>query len=360
MLPVFINGRYLTQHLSGVQRFAGEIARAMAASWATVDGPPPVLLAPTAPPPSAGGLSTGGLSVKGVGKLGGQIWEQAELPRVARSGVLINLGNTAPVFGGRQIVVLHDAAVFAQPGGYSWKFRLWYRALQACLVRSDARLVTVSEFSRSELSRFLRTPESRISVIPEGAEHILRETPDPAILDRNGLSGKPFVLAVGNLAPHKNLAGLGNLAKALAARGVPLVISGGVNSSVFSATASLPEPAKYVGRVTDGELHALYRAASCFVFPSLYEGFGLPSVEAMACGCPVVASAIPALEEISGDAALYANPAVPDEFSAQVLRILDDASLAATMKAKGLKRAQDFTWVKAAERLKQTALELRA
>ncbi len=342
-----INGRFATQTLSGVQRFAGEMTRAVARIW-TEPSTIPHLLAPRGRLADSAGF---GLPVEQAGRLTGQLWEQIELPRLAGRRMLISLGNTAPLFACRQLVVLHDAAVFAQPYGYSWKFRLWYRFLQKSLCRTDARLVTVSEFSRRELARYLGVSVSRISVIPEGGEHIRQTPPDPSILTQYDLSRRPFVLAVGNLAPHKNLRALSALAATLHERGIPLVISGGANPSVFGAEAVLPQPALYVGRVTDGQLHALYQAASCFVFPSLYEGFGLPAVEAMACGCPVVAAEIPSLQEVCADAAVYADPDEPEAIRARVLQVLDDSQLSERLRENGYRRADFYTWDKAAQAL---------
>ncbi|GBR08204.1 glycosyltransferase family 4 protein [Acetobacter oeni] len=342
-----INGRFTVQSLSGVQRFAGEITRALARIWPE-GAPSPRLLAPPGRLTESDGF---GFAVEQAGRLKGQLWEQIDLPRLAGKRVLLNLGNTAPLFVRRQFVVLHDAAVFAQPQGYSWKFRLWYKILQMVLCRTGARFVTVSRFSQREIARHLGISADRISVIPEGGEHIRQTPADTSILDQHHLTGQRFVLAVGNLAPHKNLRALSTLARALDERGIPLVISGGANPSVFGAAAVLPHPALYVGRVTDGQLHALYQAASCFVFPSLYEGFGLPALEAMACGCPVVASSIPALQEVCGDAACYADPADENDIMAGVQRVLDEPGLSAQLREQGFARAALYTWDRAARAL---------
>ncbi|WP_118963484.1 glycosyltransferase family 4 protein [Komagataeibacter saccharivorans] len=351
MRPVIhINGRFMTQPLSGVQRFAIEISRALARVSHEDGEPPPVMLTPSA---AIAENDAPALPRRTTGRWHGQIWEQLELPWAARGGILLNLGNTAPLWGGARIVIIHDAGIFSQPGSYSWKFRLWYRFLHTLLRHSRARLVTVSEFSRAELSRYLHIAPRRIAVMGEGADHIARVTADPSILIRHDLRPNGFVLAVGNLAPHKNLARLGMLARVLALRGVELVISGSVNSAVFNASGArnLPEPAIYVGRVSDPELRALYESAACFVFPSLYEGFGLPPLEAMSCGCPVVAADIPVLHEICGDAALYADPLDPEAITRRVTEILDAPAIAQEMRAAGRARAASHTWDRAARTL---------
>ena len=341
---LFINGRFLAQPLSGVQRFATEITAQMLNAS-------PDRVAVLCPP----GHAQQTLPGRAVGYRKGQIWEQFELARYARSGILINLGNTAPLRQRRQIVVIHDAAVYTNPAGYDWKFRLWYKFMQSRLIARGACVVTVSEFSRHELSRWFSVPADRIAVISEGADHMHAIAPEPEILQR--LSGNRFVLAVGNLAAHKNLRALSELAVRLAERNVRLVITGGLAAGAFrpGAAGALPQPACYVGRVSDGALKALYQEAACLVFPSLYEGFGLPAVEAMICGCPVAASDIPALREACGAAALFFDPASPSDIADQVCRIIDDTSLRHDLSSAGLMHARAFTWSRAAAQLVDVA-----
>ncbi len=248
-----------------MQRFALEISHALARVTRARGEPPPVMLTPAA---TIAGSATPDLPRRMVGRWHGQVWEQLELPRAARDGVLLNLGNTAPLWGGKRIVIIHDAGIFSQPGSYSWKFRLWYRLLHTLLRHTRAQLVTVSEFSRTELSRYLRIPPGRIAVMSEGAEHITRVPPDTTILTRHGLAPRQFVLVVGNLAPHKNLARLDALARVLAMRGIPLVISGRVNTTIFNASGmqSLPRPATYIGvsAIRNCARCTGRRPASCF------------------------------------------------------------------------------------------------
>jgi len=341
--PLYVNGRFLTQALTGVQRFAGEIARALPRPY--------TLLAPPSAP------DTSDLPLRRVGRRGGHAWEQFELPRHAAGGILLSLGNTAPLALRRQVVVIHDAAAFAVPEDYSWRFRTLYRGLQRALVGRGATIATVSHFARTQITRHLGIPPERIAVVGEGAEHILRPAPDRTILARLGLS-RPFVLSVGSLAPHKNLAALTATAAMLAARGHDLVLTGELDPRVFAAPATLPSPARQAGRVTDAELRALYEAAACFVFPSRHEGFGLPAVEAMACFCPVVAARAGALPETCADAALLADPANPADIAAAVARVLDDPDLSEALRVAGRIRAASLTWTDAAARLSAVAARL--
>ena len=322
-----------------MQRFAAEISRALLALEA---GRARLLVPANGAPLWPGAQPTGALH--------GQAWEQWDLPRGARDGILVNLGNTAPLLARRQLVVIHDAGVYSTPEAYSRKFRTWYKILHNALIRRGVPVVTVSEFSRREIIRNLPARPEQVSVIPEGADHVQRIAPDPDTLRQFGLTPGRFVLAVGNLAAHKNLPALGLLAENLRAQQMSLVVAGNVLGNAFSATGQLllPEAAHYVGRVTDAQLKALYQAACCFIFPSRYEGFGLPAVEAMASGCPVAAADIPSLRETCGEAALYCDPSSPDHIAATVLRLCNDSDLQAQLREAGLRHTGAMTWHRAA------------
>lgn len=334
-----MNGRFVTQSLSGVQRFATELSRALL----VLKGDGARMLVP-----SAGARYWPG--ARETWRLHGQAWEQVELPRQARDGILVNLGNTAPLLARRQLLVIHDAGVFSTPEAYSWKFRTWYKTMQAVLARRGIPIVTVSEFSRREIIRYLPVRADQVSVMPEGADHVQRIAPDAATLTQFGLERGRFVLAVGNLAAHKNLPALAMLAERLRAQEMKLVVAGNVLGHAFSTAGAqhLPMAVHYIGRVTDSQLKALYEAACCFVFPSRYEGFGLPAVEAMASGCPVVAASIPALRETCGEAAIYCDPTSPDDIATQVLLVCNDPLLQLRLRAAGERHTAGMTWQRAA------------
>lgn len=348
-MPIAVNGRFLSQRVTGVQRFAQEITReldAMAAAWQL---PGAKLLRPAGGPPSP----FGSLMEEQSSLLRGQAWEQAELPFRARGSLLLNLGNTAPLaMGPNQAVVIHDAGAFDTPESYSTAFRAWYRALHLALPRVGARIVTVSEFSRGRIAHHLRIDPARIGVMPEGAEHILRAPAETAVLDRNGLQPLRYALVVGNPAAHKNLAALRDCAGLLARRGCVLAVAGAADPAVFrQGGGAAGEAVVALGRVSDAELRALYEGAICLLFPSRYEGFGLPPLEAMACGCPVIAAAAGAVPEVCGEAALWFDHDGPRRLPAMLTRLLEEDGLFDRLRAEGLARAARFTWRAAAERL---------
>jgi glycosyltransferase involved in cell wall biosynthesis len=278
-----------------------------------------------------------------VGRLHGQAWEQLELPRYTRDGVSLNLCNTAPLAGHATVVAIHDAGVFAVPQAYSRPFRTWYRLLHPQLGRRALRMVTVSEFSRAELSRYLGIPGDRLTVIPNGGEHILREQADTGILSRLGLSGR-YVLAVSSHSAHKNFAGVQAAVKHMRSRDFTLVFAGGTNSRIFNAAGAPARESRVTGRVTDAELRALYENAECFVYPSFYEGFGLPPLEAMTCGCPVVVSRAASLPEVCGEAAVYCDPANPADIGRALDQVLENSELRSELRQRGIDRAAQFTW----------------
>ena len=346
MTGIAINGRFLTQGMTGVQRFATEITAA--ADALAVQGEWPV--ARVLHPPGARDAGLRALRAEPVGTRGGQAWEQVDLPRALRGDLLVNLGNTAPILAGaRQAVVIHDAGAFDTPESYSFAFRTWYRLLQRRLARGGARLLTVSEFSRGRISAALGVDAASIGVLPEGGEHILRIPADGTVLARHGLEPARYALVVGNPAAHKNLAALTAAAEVLGRHGLTLAVAGAADPAVFRAGGAVAAgAARVLGRVSDAELRALYQNALCLVFPSRYEGFGLPPLEAMTCGCAVVAAHAGAVPEVCASAALYFDPAQPATLAEALDRLVTEDGLRDGLRAAGLERAAAFTWERAA------------
>jgi glycosyltransferase involved in cell wall biosynthesis len=349
MMPsVFLNGRFLHQAVTGVQRFSAEITMAIDQLALSGQWPETMVLAPRPVGPGTGGCAVTSykrLGLRQIGRMHGHLWEQAELPNAARGGILVNLGNTAPVLAGRrQVVVIHDAGVFDTPTSYSLPFRAWYKALQRGLVLTGAHVVTVSEFSRLRIVTHLGLDPARVAVIYEGADHIQRVSPDPAALERYGLRPREFALVVSSRVAHKNLEALHGAAAALKRRGMVIAVAGSSNRSVFRDFPDSGLDERQLGRVTDAELRALYENAACLLFPSRYEGFGLPPVEAMACGCPVLAARGGAVEEICGDGALYFNNGDRRMIIETVDRLLDDDDLSNQLRTRGRARAAALSW----------------
>jgi glycosyltransferase involved in cell wall biosynthesis len=352
---VYVNGKFCAQRTTGVQRYARCALEAIDARLAARPDARrwTLLLPPDAVAPALRAVHVQGLPWNGPGGLHG--WEQWALPRAARGGLLLNLAGSAPAWGAAaQLCVMHDAAPFDQPQAYTTAFATWYRWLFRHLAtRPATRLVTVSDFSRERLAAALKVPSQRFAVAPGGAQHFDAVPADTAVLGAHGLQGQRFVLAVASRNPTKNLARLAQAWPRVGRADVQLALVGGANVRVFGGDAATPTAAGWVdvGPLDDAGLKALYEHASAFVFPSLYEGFGLPPLEAMACGCPVAVSDIPALRAVAGDAALLFDPLSPPSIADALRRLLDDAALRDDLRERGRRRAALFTWDATAQAL---------
>jgi glycosyltransferase involved in cell wall biosynthesis len=348
-MRIALNGRFLSQRVTGVQRHARELVLALDSLLDESPGGRDLEISLLVPPDRQFDLELRRIDIRRVGRLSGHLWEQLELPLHARDHLLLNLANTAPAFLGRQLLTIHDASVFAVPDAYSPAFRRWYQLLLPYLARRVRLVLTDSEFSRTELVRWLGVDPEKVRVVPCGHEHILRSQPDPRVLPRHGLGARPYVLAVSSLSRHKNLEAVFAAIRLLEPAGWDYVIAGPANPRVFGSwSADTPAPVIHLGYVTDGELRALYEHAACFVYPSRYEGFGLPPLEALACGCPVIASRAASLPEVCGDAALYVDPDDPRQLADAIRRVLCDGELSDELRRRGRERAKRWTWSRSA------------
>jgi glycosyltransferase involved in cell wall biosynthesis len=286
-----------------------------------------------------------------VGKTKGHLWEQFELPFYCKDNLLLNFCNTGPIIKKNQIVTIHDAAVFANPKNFSFAFRTWYQILLRLLTRRSKQIITVSNFSCNELHKYCKV-KSNLQVIPGSKEQILRINSDNTILEKHGLNKYEYVLAVSSMNPNKNFFSVIKAINQLKDVECTFVIAGGKNSRVFeSVDLPVENNVIYVGYVNDAELKSLYENALCFVFPSFYEGFGLPPLEAMACGCPVVVSNTASLPEVCGDAALYCDPHDVGDIAEKIKILVLDPGLRETMRQRSIERANQFTWEHSAVKL---------
>jgi glycosyltransferase involved in cell wall biosynthesis len=357
---ILVNGRFLGQRITGVQRFARELLKAMDALLLQ----DPVLgdrmsLTVVTPPGTAPSLALTAVSTREIGRFRGQLWEQVELPSYAGRARILNLCNTAPLAGRDMIATIYDASVYAVPDAYSIPFRAWYRILLPRVGRRARRVVTSSHFSRQELQRYTGITPERIAVIPGSGEHILTVPSDERILSRLRLCSRSYALAVSSHSRHKNLAGVAQAAAMLGLERFPVVLAGEGNPRIFNSGATGGNGRLQIaGFVSDAELRALYENAACFVYPSFYEGFGLPPLEAMACGCPVVVSRAASLPEVCGDAALYCDPSDPADIARGIQQILADSALADDLRRRSREQAQRFSWTRSARALLELMKDL--
>lgn len=357
MTTVFLNGKFAAQPLTGVQRFAREVIVAADRLLSSGDWKAKaefVLLVPgghlVSPLPALQHIRVRELAAMRL-----HAWEQLQLPWASRGKLLINLAGSSPLFKRHQICTFHDAAVFDIPQAYSRTFGRWYRFLFRTQSLVCRRVLTVSEFSRQRLSHHLKLPEAAIGVVPNGADHVQRLGHDNTVIERLALTRGQYLLAVGSDNPSKNFAALiAAFSRTQRHEDIRLVVVGGGNSAVFArsrGTTSADPRIVQAGRVTDEQLKTLYAHARAFVFPSVYEGFGIPPLEAMMSGCPVLAARAASIPEVCGDAVAYFDPHDQDD----MVRVLEwamkgRAGLAALRHA-GLAHAAQFSWDGAARRL---------
>jgi glycosyltransferase involved in cell wall biosynthesis/GT2 family glycosyltransferase len=334
-----VNGRYLTQPVTGVQRYARNVIAAMNETLVRASAQAPIIAPVSAPDPALSAMP-----LISAGPLNGHAWEQLVLPARWR-GRLLNLGNTAPAIKADQVVCIHDSNVFVAPESYGRAFSTTYRLLQPLLARRSARITTVSADSARQIARHLPVRAADIVVLPDGHEHALTWDPGlagaaPAIVSTE----RRFVFALGSRARHKNLQLVLDIARELAAMGLDVIVAGG-GSGIFTAEGLSNAPTvKMLGYVTDHDLAYLMDRALCLLFPSWTEGFGLPIVEAMARGCPVISSDRASMLEVCGNAALLAPPDQPAEWVRQVRRLAASSELRNDLVARGRERVQLFSW----------------
>ena len=346
MVRIFINARFLTQPMSGVQRYAYEILSALDRLLCVLGDAPVVAYYPAGCEVEHPDWKH--IELRALHGGTGHFWEQGALWRASRNGILISLCNSGPVLHKKQIVALHDANIYVIPQAFSWQYRVLHKCLRPVLARRAFQLVTVSAFSVQELSRYCRVSPSKFRIVPNSANHILRHESEPDVLVRFGLHAGKYLLAVGNQTPNKNVARL--VAACAETKDLAvLAIVGSETSGLADAGISCAHDVQVLGRVTDEALCALYKGAMGFVWPSLYEGFGIPPLEAMALGIPVLASRSSAMPEILGDAALYFDP----EDTADIQRALNTFCAMSEikrdqMRSKGYDRAHRYSWEQSA------------
>jgi glycosyltransferase involved in cell wall biosynthesis len=255
-------------------------------------------------------------------------------------------------------VSVHDVSFRRFPEFFSWRDRLLFSTLLPGSLRRAAGILTLSSHARDEIHEFFPGLKAGIHVVPAAPGAVFRPMDDAEmepVLLKNGLE-RPYFLAVGSLQPRKNLLRLieayADLRRVHPEIYLVIVGPGGFRSSrVRDAILErgLSDTVRWLGYVTDADLAAIYNAAVALVYPSVYEGFGLPVIEAMACGRPVIAANTSSLPEVAGDAGILVNPLDVSDLRGAMMRILDDPQTARDLGQRGLARARQFSWRRSAE-----------
>jgi len=282
--------------------------------------------------------------------------EQQLLPRLARRAgvdVLHSLASTAPAAGRfRRVVTIHDLHYRVVPDAHFGVRGLGMRVLVPLAANRSHRIIAISQSTAADIDRYLRVPASLVDVIPEGVGASINAEPEPEALlrERHGLGERRVALSVSAKRPHKNLLRLLEALAAIATAQRPVLVIPGyptpheLELRERARALGIEEDVRFLDWVSAAELEGLYALADVFVFPSLYEGFGLPVLEAMRRGVPVACSHRSSLPEVAGTAALLFDPDDPRAITAAMQRILGDPSEAQRLRAAGRKQAARFTW----------------
>ena len=346
-----INGDFVTLNPNGVARYAREVTLALDALIA--EGHPLArgLVLDLVAPRRDESLQLKAISSRVVPEYSTprlpQFWVQAQLPRHVPGG-LLSFCNLAPIALSRHIVCIHDMHTRLMPESYGRLFRWAHRLILPVLGRRAARITTVSELSRLHLVKYGIAPADRITVTYNGSDHAARWDAARSTLEVS--PARSYVLCLGRSQKYKNVDLLVRLAPLLDAMGLDLWMAGEVDpAAIAGVTQPAPRNLRLLGRISDDDFKKALAGALCFLFPSRIEGFGLPAVEAMVAGCPVVASTSPCLPEVCGEAALYADPDDVEEWAEAVALIRSDAGMRRRLIEAGKARAQRYTWRSIAE-----------
>lgn len=291
------------------------------------------------------------------------LYQLFELGKRCDNALLLTTDAKTPLFLSRSCRVLPlvtDLALYRMPEAYQSSRVLLWKLQYRYLRKRSSRFLAISEFTKHEIAEILGVPAERVDVVPCACgEQMCRVTDGQRLRKLRAKYAllEHFVLFVGNANPRKNLARLIRAFDMAKAQGLPhqLIIAGGQGwkfdqGSVLSDIHN-KEAVRFIGFVPDEDMPALYSAADAFLFPTLYEGFGIPVLEAQRCGTPVLTSNTSSLPEVGGDGALYVDPYDVADMAHGIQRILEDTALAASIVDNGYRNAERFSWEKAAEKL---------
>lgn len=375
-MHVVVDARYISRLQSGIGLYTQHLLRALAAidpetryTYLTVrDGPDAGIRQPNFAPWVT--------RISFENHLVGDLWQSSYLPlRLAALGADLYHGPAVflPLIklGYRTVVTIHDLVAFLFPETVPAKYGTYMRWMTRLSVRSADRIIADSEATRVDLMRLLGVPAGKVRTIHAALGTGYAPVRDPARLEavrRTYQLEGPYLLFVGNLEPRKNLVRLIEAYALLRRRhGLPhrLVLAGKrgwLYRSIFQTVErlDLQREVVFTGYVAPEDLPAVYSMAAAFAFPSLYEGFGLPILEAMACGVPVVAGASGSIPEVAGDAALLVPPSEVEAIAEALHRVLTDPALRAELQARGFERSRAFSWERVATETRRVYLEVHA
>ena len=302
MSKFLVNGKFFAQRTTGVQRFARELLNALDPIISKDD----LLVA----------IPLDAIDVpeyKNIKKLyvnthASVFWDQVKIPLLSKKyGIpALHLCHIAPILK-PDYVIIHDANVEVNPQWFTKKLVLWYTLIHWACAKWAKKIFTISDFSKKELEKVYKIPQSRIANVGNGWQHIEKIKADEKILQKCGLSRKKFYFSLGTKAPHKNLKWVFDYARKHPME--TFAISGSTYNRIYGKVDThVPSNVRFLGYLSDSEIKFLMQNCKAFLFPSFYEGFGIPPLEALSTGCPVVCSDIPVMREIFGRSVRYIDP----------------------------------------------------
>jgi glycosyltransferase involved in cell wall biosynthesis len=328
---IYFNTKFENQQITGVQRVATNLKKNLGNKLQLID------------------VTNSYLGVKG------HIYEQFLLPlKINKKHLLFSPINTGPIWVKNQIVIICDMSTFDNPDWFSKKFAFGYKLILPLLARRVKKVITISQFSKSRIIEVLKIPSSKVDVIDIGVSECFFEPKNDELFRKvNSLFGlytKNYILSVSSIEPRKNLPKLIEawLASGLPKKGYKLALAGGKSKS-FSSVSEYNHPSiSWLGYVDDELLPELYKNAAGFAYLSLYEGFGLPPLEAMASGIPVLSSSTTAIPEVVGDCGILVDPTDRNIIAQGLNQLLD---LPTEKIEQARQRAKQFTWENSAKQL---------
>ena len=343
-MKIVVNARFLTQRMTGVQRYAVEICLELKRMM----GDNIELVSPCNIEQHEYAKK---LSVKIIGSHKGHMWEQIDLPHyLHKSGnpLLLCLCNTAPLFYKNKIVTVHDVAFEALPQTFSKSFLYTYHFLIPRIIKSALHVITVSNFSKEEIVKYYGTSHDKISVVYNAVGEQFQTKYDKLLRECN------YLLAVSSLNYRKNFIAVLKAFDLLEKdnQDVNLYIIGDLQNNSFKSIDiehyKKNPHVKFLGRVSDDDLIRYYSNALAFVYPSVYEGFGIPPLEAQNCGCPVLVADIPPLHEVIENSGIYCNPQEIVDIALGMKKIVASSDMYKNLAHENIIR---FSWEKSAKRV---------
>jgi len=347
-MKIVINALFLSQKITGVQRYAIEISKELKKIFKDeikFVAPKDIIhheLAKT-------------LEVEVIGNFTGFLWEQIDLKYYLlrnNNPVLLNLRNTAPLFHQKNIIVIHDLIFMKNKKWFSKKFSYFYRFFAPILLKKALKVITVSDFSKQDIIKTFNINPQKTEVIYNAVSKEFKEYSGKDSENKYG----DYILSVASfLSPRKNLCNIIKAFNKLNIQNLKLIVVGAElkhfsDQNMFNEI-KFNENIILAGYVDDKTLLNFYKNAKLLVFPSLYEGFGIPPIEAMSCGCPVLVSNAASLPEVCADAAYYTDPYNVDDISDGLNKILTDNDLRNNLIQKGYARQAEFSWENSACKL---------